>query len=246
MRIIIARHGDPNYEIDSLTTTGWKEAELLSDRMVKYDNKYKIKDIYVSPLGRAKDTASKTLEKLNREAIECEWSREFAPRIHRPDTTQLKNAWDWLPGDWTKEADFYSVDTWTNPKAMSESDVPNEYKWVCDELDKLLEKHGYKRENNYYKVEKANEDTIVFFCHFGLECVLLSHLLHVSPMILWHGFCAPTSSVTLIYTEERRKGVASFRVNCFGDTSHLYVANQEPSFSARFCEMYANENERHD
>ena len=30
MRIIIVRHGEPNYEIDSLTEKGWKEAELTS------------------------------------------------------------------------------------------------------------------------------------------------------------------------------------------------------------------------
>ena len=26
MRILIVRHGDPNYELDTLTETGWKEA----------------------------------------------------------------------------------------------------------------------------------------------------------------------------------------------------------------------------
>lgn len=25
MRILIVRHGDPNYELDTLTETGWKE-----------------------------------------------------------------------------------------------------------------------------------------------------------------------------------------------------------------------------
>lgn len=33
MRLIIVRHGDPNYEIDSLTEKGWREAEFLSIRM---------------------------------------------------------------------------------------------------------------------------------------------------------------------------------------------------------------------
>ena len=38
MRIIIVRHGEPNYEIDSLTEKGWKEAELAS-RKVRIINK---------------------------------------------------------------------------------------------------------------------------------------------------------------------------------------------------------------
>jgi probable phosphoglycerate mutase len=95
-------------------------------------------------------------------------------------------------------------------------------------------------------VERANNDTIVFFCHFGIECVLLSHLLNISPMLLWHGFCAAPSSITTVNTEERRKGIASWRVSAFGDISHLYAAGEEPAFAARFCECYDNTDERHD
>ena len=54
MRIVIVRHGDPNYELDTLTETGWKEARLVAERIAKMD----VKDFYVSPLGRAQDTAS--------------------------------------------------------------------------------------------------------------------------------------------------------------------------------------------
>ena len=34
MKLLIVRHGDPDYSIDSLTETGWIEAELLSDRVL--------------------------------------------------------------------------------------------------------------------------------------------------------------------------------------------------------------------
>ena len=121
-----------------------------------------------------------------------------------------------------------------------------EYEWVTGELDRLLERHGYVREGNYYRVREANTDTIVFFCHFGLGCVLLSHLLGISPMVLWHGFCAAPTSIAEVVTEERRKGIASFRMRAYGDTSHLYVKGEEPSNSARFCECYDNVQERHD
>ncbi len=57
MRLMIVRHGDPDYERDSLTEKGWREAELLAERMAKLE----VKEFYVSPLGRAKDTASLTL-----------------------------------------------------------------------------------------------------------------------------------------------------------------------------------------
>ena len=66
MKLLIVRHGDPDYTIDSLTEKGWKEVEFLSEKLSKLD----IKDFYVSPLGRAKDTASLTLKKMNRTATE--------------------------------------------------------------------------------------------------------------------------------------------------------------------------------
>ena len=37
MRLLIVRHGDPDYSIDSLTEKGWKEAEYLSERLSKLD-----------------------------------------------------------------------------------------------------------------------------------------------------------------------------------------------------------------
>ena len=117
---------------------------------------------------------------------------------------------------------------------------------MTGELDKLLACHGYVREGNLYRAENPNRDTIVLFCHFGLECVLLSHLLGVSPMVLWHGACALTTSVTTLITEERRPGVAIFRLNGFGDISHLNAAGVEPSASARFCETWDDETERDD
>ena len=242
MKLLIVRHADPDYSIDSLTPTGWKEAELLSERLKKLD----IKNFYTSPLGRAKDTASLTLSKMNREALTLPWLKEFHCSIARPDQPVPKIPWDWLPADWTRVPKYFDKDTWFTTDIMKNGDVDKEYQWVTSELDKLLANHGYVRENHYYRAEKANNDTIVFFCHFGLECVLLSHLLNVSPMILWHGMCAAPSSVTTLVTEERREGIAYFRMSAFGDISHLYAAGEEPSFAARFCETYDNVNERHD
>jgi len=52
--------------------------------------------------------------------------------------------------------------------------------------------------------------------------------------------------VSTIVTEERRKGIASFRMSSFGDISHLYAHQEPPSFAARFCETYDNKEQRHD
>ncbi len=242
MKLVIVRHGDPDYSIDSLTPTGWKEAELLVPRIEKLN----AKAFYVSPLGRARDTAAPSMKKLGKEATVLPWLQEFPPKVQRGSIQKLSVAWDWLPKEWTAEPRYYDKDHWSEPEPFVQADVARHYQEVTQGLDKLLAEHGYVREGMYYRAERPNEDTIVLFCHFGLECVLLSHLMQISPMLLWHGTCAAPSSVTTVTTEERREGIAYFRMNAFGDTSHLYVAGQEPAFAARFCETFANEAQRHD
>lgn len=241
MKLIIIRHADPNYELDTLTPGGWEEAELLSRRISKLD----VKAFYVSPLGRAQDTAGVTLKKMGRTAETLDWLREFSIKVVKPGEKEEHVLWDWKPGDWTAVPEFYDPEKWMDVPIFAQAGVRAGIKKVTDGLDALLAKHGYVRNGLFYKAEQANEDTIVFFCHFGLECVLLGHLLNVSPMILWHGLCAAPTSVTTVYTEERREGEASFRVASFGDISHLYAVGREPAFSARFCETYANKEQLH-
>ena len=235
MKLTIVRHGDPDYSIDSLTPTGWEEARLLADRLCKLD----VKAFYCSPLGRARDTASFTLKALNREAEILPWLKEFPPQIFKPHRTVPDVAWDWLPADWTSEPAYFQMDDWAQTPPMAQGKVAEEYAYVTGELDKLLARHGYVRENKLYRAAGANEDTVLLFCHFGLECVLLSHILNIPPMLLWHGTCAAPTSVTILNTEERQEGYAYFRMSTFGDTSHLYAAGKEPAFAARFCETYA-------
>lgn len=243
MRLLIVRHGDPDYTIDSLTEKGVREAKYLAERL----EKEKIDYMYVSPLGRAKDTAGFTLSKRGEKAEELAWLQEFEPRINRPDVTDKKTiAWDWLPQDWADVEENYLVDEWYKNPVFADSDVPQEYAYITGEFDKLLEKHGYEREGNLYKAVRPNNDTICLFCHFGLECVLLAHLFHTTPMMLWHHTCAAPTSVTTVVTEERREGTAIFRMSSFGDISHLYVKGEPPAFAARFCECYHNEGERRD
>lgn len=242
MKLLIIRHGDPDYAIDSLTKTGWVEAELLAERLSRLD----VKEFYVSPLGRAKDTASLTLKKMGQAAKECLWLREFAAQTQKPWQERAECAWDWLPGEWTKEPKYFHQQEWYNTEVMESGRVREEAEWVTKEFDHFLGERGYRRKDHYYQVEKANEDTFVLFCHFGVECLMLSHLLHVSPMVLWHGLCAAPASVTTVVTEERRKGIASFRVTAFGDTSHLYAAGQEASVAGQFCEIYDREDQRRD
>ena len=241
MKILIIRHGDPDYVNDTLTEQGRKEAALLADFLADRP----IDHIYVSPLGRAQDTAEYTLRAKGMEATVCDWLREFPARIQRPDR-ENSVPWDWRPKEWTAIDEFYSLEQWHQVPVMAEGGVPEAYSNVIRQFDELLARHGYAREGRLYRVTDPNTKTIAFFCHFGLECVLLSRLLGISPMLLWHGTCAAPTSVTVLNSEERQEGIAYFRMAEFGGVSHLHAGGEAPAFSARFCERYIDFDQRHD
>ena len=147
----------------------------------------------------------------------------------------------------------------TNPEIKS--------KWfeVCNGLDDILKSYGYTRNGKYYDYKNLNgqdlpaeigdiqtrgimeyqvrdEDdnkTIVFFCHLGVECVMLAHLLSISPVTLWHGTFEAPSSVTIVNAEKRYHNQAFFRVQALGDTSHLYAAGEPVSGFGAFSTVFS-------
>lgn len=237
MRLLFIRHGDPDYEHDCLTEKGIREAQYLAERMMKEA----MDEIYVSPLGRAQETASYTLKATGRTAETKEWLKEFDPQIHRPDCKEhLSGCWDWHPEDWMQYDEFFDCNRWGDNPILAEGKVKERYGWVCDHFDELLASKGYRRHNHYYKVNRESHETLVFFCHFGVECVILSHLTGLPFMPFIHGFVCNPTGVTELFTEERDKGIANFRITMYGDLSHLYVHDEKPSFTGRCCECYSD------
>ena len=53
MRLLLVRHGDPNYELDCLTELGHRQAKIVAKRLMEEG----IQKIYCSPQGRAQQTA---------------------------------------------------------------------------------------------------------------------------------------------------------------------------------------------
>lgn len=233
MRILIIRHGDPDYANDSLTEKGVREVELLRRRLADE----KIDYVYCSPLGRAKKTCEIAMQGRNIKTEILPWLQEFGYPVLLP-TGERHIIWDLLPSFRERYPDLQINGRWQSVPFIRDSVVPEKYAELTEGLDLLFKNHGYVREGAFYRAERPNRDTVALFCHFGVEAVILSHLLDISPFALSHGFMALTSSVTTIYTEERRKGVATLRCSGFGDTGHLYAGNEEPSFAGRFCEVF--------
>lgn len=260
MRLLFIRHGDPDYENDTLTEKGHKEAQLLA----QYIKKFHIDEAYVSPLGRAKDTAAYALKELGIEGTTLDWLREFpgivdanvSEDVRKAYETELEKdeatglyktriMWDMLPSYYGSHPELFDVNGWRNSALLEGGDSVKVYDNVIANFDKFIANHGYVRNGLTYNVEKSNEKTIAFFCHYGITSVLLSRLWNVSPFVPLQVTALAPTSITEVVTEERQKGIGIFRTLCAGDISHLSIGNEEPSFSARFCETFENTDQRH-
>ena len=254
MRLLFIRHADPDYENDSLTFTGEQEAWMLGE-CIKDLNPGKI---YVSTFGRAQKTAEYCLNKLNVEATYCDWLQEFMHCLDVNGNETLINSyndyeileggtyagripWDMLPEAFNKCPDLLDRYKWRETIYAKSGNVLELYDDKVAHLDALLAENGYVRDGDIYRCQQGNHDTLTFICHLGATNALLSHLFNVSPFVTWNYLCMAPASVTEVVSEEREKGVVSFRALRIGDVSHLSVHNRKPSFSARFCECYEDE-----
>ena len=170
-------------------------------------------------------------------------------RKNEDGTYKRRIVWDMYPSYYLEHPDYSDYGKWRTTPLARHSNVVSEYDRVVSSFDGFLAERGYVRDGRHYRVEKESTETITFFCHFGITCVLLSHMWNVSPFVTLQSLCMPTSSVTELYTEERRQGYAHFRTTRIGDTTHLTMAGLKPErlpYSALFAEVYSDFSQRHD
>ena len=236
MKIIFIRHAEPDYANNTITEKGWREARLLAPRVAGWN----VDKFYVSPLGRAQHTAQPSLELTGRTAETKEWMREFNVQAYNVVNRRTATCWDMFPEVWTEEPLLYDKDRCFEAPMFRGTNGQSEFEYVTGSLDKLLEEYGYHRHHNYYHADDdaKRDDTIVCFCHLGVTCVFLAHLLGISPMVLLHGLFIPPSSVTIVQTEERVPGCACWRAQSIGDTTHLYIGEEPVSIMASFVNPF--------
>lgn len=274
MRLLFVRHGDPDYQNDCLNEIGLKEAQALAALRPQLD----FGTCFVSPLGRSQETAAVALGRAvpGAKGIEAadncrdqlttlDWLREFPALVDVNDAILLQDAyflnmmpdgsfkkrivWDMYPSYYIEHPDYSDCEDWRNTLVAHNSDIVAAYDYVIASFDKLLADRGYVRDGRHYRVEKESKETLTFFCHFGITCVLLSHMWNVSPFVPLQSLCMPTSSITELYTEERQQGYAHFRATRIGDTTHLTMAGLKTErlpHSALFAEVYSDFSQRHD
>ncbi len=222
MRLHIIRHADPNYELDTITPDGHKEAEALSIRLEVYG----LDRIYVSPMGRALETMRYTKDRLKMEYNVEHWTKELWPELSLGEEAALGNimAID-IPGELIRhDTKIHTHEDWHRFSSFEGNDFLEIYEKLRRDSDSFLARHGYVREGGRYRCTAPTEEKIAVFCHNGFGLTWLAHLLELPPTLVWSGFWLPPSSVTTILFDKRSDEWATPRCIGLGDVSHLYQA----------------------
>ena len=220
MRLYIIRHGDPDYDHDSLTPRGEAEAQALA----AYVPRLRLTHLYSSPLGRAKATCAPCAECLGLPVEELPWIRELTGIYYEVEGIG-KCAPFALPGEVLyNETPTPRYDCWEQQKYF---DDPRLLPLVCameQGSDALLARHGYVREGARYRVIAPSEDRIAIFCHQGIGTTWLSSLLHLPYQAGWAGMWQACTAISEIILEQRSQRWAVPRLLQMGATPHLVLA----------------------
>jgi broad specificity phosphatase PhoE len=209
MEILLIRHGDPDYANDCLTDIGKREAVCLADDLKRLE----IDGIYVSPLGRARETCRYTTDRKDVSPVVLDWLMERG--IERDGLC----LWE-APGEvFLRSAEHSSQD--------NEGDLGRIMPEGCDQFDRvrkgfdaLMATYGYVRNGDMYQVEKESDKRIALFCHKGVILTLLADILHWPlPMIFVSLQLHPTGVTRLEIVKKRH--LAHFQATAINDLTHL-------------------------
>lgn len=225
MLLYIIRHGEPGHD-GALTELGQKQAEAVGERMEQCG----IDKIFSSPLLRAKQTAEPACRRLDLPMHIEDWAAEIGDgRLTvLPDGTKksvsliqntsfLTNGNADLPFSKAYECEFFS--TSGMKKAVS---------YIEENGNAFLERLGYKKEGDVYRILRPSDEKIALFCHAAFSRAWVSVLLHIPIHIMWAGFDYEHSGVTVLEIENTENGITAPTCLRYSDTSHLYKAGIEP------------------
>lgn len=223
MLLYIIRHGIPDYATDSLTERGWLQAEAVGKRLAKS----KIDRIFTSPMGRARQTAEPACRLLGLEATVEDWAHEIGDECLTTFPDGRAKSLCIVPNTRFRERDDMDLvydRAFENPW-VSHSGMEAEVRRVERCGDEFLERLGYKREGNVYRILRPNEEKVALFCHAIFGKTWLSTLLRIPFHIMWSDFCYSHTGVTILEFENHADGITAPNCLSYCDLSHIYAEN---------------------
>ncbi len=218
MKIILVRHGHPDYANDCLTPLGHEQAEKAALRLKNEG----IEQIFSSPFGRAQETALHTAKLLSLDVNTVDFMREI--RWGSSDGHEIYA--DGHPWDTSLKAialgHSLMDESWTKQPSFSNNLVFSELQRVAQQSDEWLLSLGYKREGANYRVVGDNTDrTVALFSHGGSSSALLSHLLNLPFFYLCRALCPDFTAITVLNLSDEKGSLTAPQIELANDSRHI-------------------------
>lgn len=228
MKLILVRHGDPNYKDNCLTPLGHVQAEAVAPRIMALEPSA----IYSSTFGRAMETAEHTASKLGMEIIPLDFMKEISSGIEGLDKEGKLKYSPWLSsqalameGEDLLHYDFSEHFAWKGTR-FEES-----YARVTGGFDEWIRDLGYERDGLYYRCTRKNDDHPVIFAHGGSISCLLAHFTGIPVQFVCcfqHLSCTGITIVRFEGEEGQRVVPKLLTINEYSHIKNLSVHDEVP------------------
>lgn len=177
MRILFIRHGEPDYENDTLTETGFKQAQLVAQRLKDEG----IEEIWSSTHGRAVNTAKFTSDLLGIPVKTTDFIREITwGSTNGEGLFAVGHPWD-IADEMARRGMDLNDPNWRSNQFFANNKAVQCVDQIEKGIDEWLLDLGYKRNGLYY--DHVNEEdhhrTIAFFCHGGSSSAAIAHIMNL-------------------------------------------------------------------
>ena len=217
MRLYFIRHGEPDYDTDSLTEKGIAQAKLLADRVKDIP----FKEIHHSPLGRAIQTARICYGDTRTDLVMTPWLKEIIWGDKSGEAYSTAHPWAIVERMIKERHSYPAGDSWKDDEWVKNDRIVQDVEERCRSFDEFMKNHGYVREGQLYKIEKAFDEDVAFFCHGGISCVLVSHLLNIPFWQFVVHYPMDMTAITKINIKGRQGTYTAAEVDYINNYSHL-------------------------
>jgi probable phosphoglycerate mutase len=226
MKIIFVRHGHPDYRKDCLTEIGHLHGKAVAERL----KNEKIDRICSSSCGRARETAEHIAVYHDLPVETFDFIREIG--WGSIDGTELfKNGHPWFTVDdmIANGESLHDPEFEKNPR-FSNNKVIYDVKRIGDGFDEWLLDLGYKREGEYYRVLRKNDDNVIMVSHGGASSAALAHLFSLPFLLTLSIVRADYTAITIVSLEGEEGKLALPKFDMMNDSKHIQGIEAEKYF----------------
>ena len=223
MRLIMVRHGEPDYEKDCLTETGRQQARAAAERLARED----ISEIYSSPMGRARETAEFTAERLGQKVHVLDYMHEIS--WGGPGLPENGHPWTLADRMISEDGCDFTSGNWREHPYFRGNDAVRYYDMIAGKIDLFMKEKGYLHAGPRFLCGQDTDRTIALFSHGGSGGCALAHLLSMPfPYVLTVLPYDFTSVIILNFPDSPGEYVHP-RLELFNDTSHFLRTATAPA-----------------